>query len=177
MLLKIEQACVGVFRTKVDEAEQCKAQLQQAIANCKAEFVDICAALGEKPPLFDPKTGGSLKKELEIIIPQLEVMKKQKIERKDQIFSVLDQLQKLSKEISRIMENEIFFLIVFLNISFVPASNFGKCPVGDVESDGYTLRRAKEIQNVTSCLAVSESDITEPNILSVDLLNDVEAEG
>ena len=36
------------------------------------------------------------------------------------------------------MENEIFVLIVFLNIFFVPASNFGKCPVGDVESNGYT---------------------------------------
>lgn len=50
MLLQIEQECVEVFRTKVDEAEQCKAQLLKAIANCEAEFVDICTALGEKPP-------------------------------------------------------------------------------------------------------------------------------
>ncbi|KAL6130753.1 hypothetical protein ACLB2K_069132 [Fragaria x ananassa] len=262
MLLKIEEACMEVFRTKVDEAEQCKAQLQQAIANYEAEFVDICAALGEKPPHLDHKTGGSLKKELEIIIPQLEVMKKRKIERKDQIFSVLDQLQKISKEISRSLEDNLYKMVVeetdlslkrleelrrqlleyqdekrnrltlimdhmniLKSLCLVLGLDFehtihkihptlddreGEKDVTNITIEGLAnsiqilrevkiqrwhklqtlasallemwnlmdtpLEEQKRFQNVTSCLAVSESDITEPNILSVDLLNDVEAE-
>ncbi|KAM5584384.1 hypothetical protein ABKV19_003980 [Rosa sericea] len=39
-----------------------------------------------------------------------------------------------------------------------------------------TMEEQKKYQNVTSRIAASESDITEPNILYVDLLNDVEAE-
>ncbi|PRQ57651.1 putative microtubule-associated protein, MAP65/Ase1/PRC1 [Rosa chinensis] len=262
MLLKIEQQCVDVFRTKVDEAEQCKAQLQQAIANCEAEFLDICAVLGEKPPDFDHKISGSLKKEFEIIIPQLEVMKKRKIERKDQFFSVLDQLQRLSTEISRSLEDNLYKMVVeetdlslkrlaelhrqlleyqdekrnrlklimdhmsMLNsLCLVLGMDFkhtiheihptlddlnGEKDVTNSTIEGLAnsvqilrevkiqrwqrlemfasallemwnlmdtpMEEQKKFQNVTSRIAASESEITEPNILSVDLLNDVEAE-
>lgn len=50
MILTIEQECMEVFRTKVDDAKKCKALLQQEIASYEAKLVDICSALGEQPP-------------------------------------------------------------------------------------------------------------------------------
>lgn len=262
MLLKIEQECVEVFRTKVDEAEQCKAQLQKAIANCEAEFVDICTALGEKPPHFDRKASGSLKKELDNIIPPLEDMKKQKIERRDQFFAVLDQLQRISNEISRSLEDNQYKMVVeetdlslkrleelrrrllefqdekrnrlklimdhlsilnslcsVLGMDFKhtihgihPTLNEleGAKDASDSTIEGLAnsiqilgevkiqrwqrlqnfasallemwnlmdtpIEEQKKFQNVTSRIAASESEITEPNFLSIDLLNHVEAE-
>ncbi|XP_040361715.1 65-kDa microtubule-associated protein 3-like [Rosa chinensis] len=183
---------MGVFRTKVDEAKQCKAQLQQAIANCEAEFVDICAILGEKPLHFDHKISGSLKKELEIIIPQLEVMKKRKIERKDQLFSVLDQLQSLSTEISRSLEDNLYKMVVeetdlslkrleelhrqLLEYQDEKLQTFASALLEMWNLMGTTMEEQKKYQNVTSRIATSKYEITETNILSIDLLNDVEAE-
>lgn len=63
-------------------------------------------------PKFDRKASGSLKKELDIIIPLLEDMKKRKIERRDQFFAVLDQLQRISNEISRSLEDNQYKMVV-----------------------------------------------------------------
>lgn len=63
-------------------------------------------------PKFDRKASGSLKKELDNIIPPLEDMKKQKIERRDQFFAVLDQLQRISNEISRSLEDNQYKMVV-----------------------------------------------------------------
>lgn len=112
MILTIEQECMEVFRTKVDDAKKCKALLQQEIASYEAELVDICSALGEKPPHFDQNASGSLKKKLETIIPQLENMKMQKVERRDEFFVVLDQLQKISIQICRFTEDSLYKMVV-----------------------------------------------------------------
>lgn len=50
MLVEIEQKCVKVYRTKVDEAIKCKAQMQAEISRTRAEISDICFVLGEQPP-------------------------------------------------------------------------------------------------------------------------------
>lgn len=50
MLFEIEQACVEVYRRKVDEAIKCKAQLQAEISRTQAQISDICFALGEQLP-------------------------------------------------------------------------------------------------------------------------------
>lgn len=63
-------------------------------------------------PQFDRKASGSLKKELDTIIPPLEDMKKRKIERRDQFFAVLDQLQRISNEISRSFEDNQYKMVV-----------------------------------------------------------------
>ena len=49
MLLGLEQECLEVYRRKVDQANRCRAQLRQAIADSEAELAAICSAMGERP--------------------------------------------------------------------------------------------------------------------------------
>jgi len=49
MLMEIEQQCLEIYRRKVDQAYQCRAQLRQAIADAEAELAQIFSALGERP--------------------------------------------------------------------------------------------------------------------------------
>ncbi|XP_027338334.1 65-kDa microtubule-associated protein 3-like [Abrus precatorius] len=99
MLLEIEQKCLELYRKKVDEAKQCRAQIQQEIADYEAEIAGICAAIGEHPFYLEPKSGTSLKKERETVVSQLEEMHKLKTERKKQFLEVLCQLQNISSEL------------------------------------------------------------------------------
>lgn len=47
MLLELEQECLEVYRSKVDQANGCRAQLRQAIAEAEAELAAICSAMSE----------------------------------------------------------------------------------------------------------------------------------
>ena len=49
MLLELERECLEVYRRKVDQANRCRAQLRQAIADAEAELASICSAMGERP--------------------------------------------------------------------------------------------------------------------------------
>lgn len=49
MLLELEQECLEVYRRKVDQANRCRAQLRQTIADSEAELAAICSAMGERP--------------------------------------------------------------------------------------------------------------------------------
>lgn len=49
MLLELERECLEVYRRKVDQANKCRAQLRQAIADAEAELAAICSAIGEPP--------------------------------------------------------------------------------------------------------------------------------
>lgn len=49
MLLELEQECLEVYRRKVDQANRCRAQLRQGIADSEAELAAICSAMGERP--------------------------------------------------------------------------------------------------------------------------------
>lgn len=49
MLLELEQECLEVYRRKVDNANRCRAQLRQAIADSEAKLAAICSAMGERP--------------------------------------------------------------------------------------------------------------------------------
>lgn len=49
MLFELEQECLDAYRRKVDQANRCRAQLRQAVADAEAQLADICAALGERP--------------------------------------------------------------------------------------------------------------------------------
>jgi hypothetical protein len=48
-LLELEQECLDVYRRKVDQANRCRAQLRQSIAEAEAELAGICSAIGEPP--------------------------------------------------------------------------------------------------------------------------------
>ncbi|XP_021683598.1 65-kDa microtubule-associated protein 3 isoform X2 [Hevea brasiliensis] len=106
MLLELEQECLEVYRRKVDQANRNRAQLRQAIADSEAELAAICSAMGERPVhirqfvLFQAdKNAGSLKEELQRILPQLEDMRKRKLDRRNQFVEVLDEIQQISNEI------------------------------------------------------------------------------
>ncbi|CAI9092095.1 OLC1v1027250C1 [Oldenlandia corymbosa var. corymbosa] len=103
MLLELERECLEVYRRKVDQANKCRAQLRQAIADAEAELAAICSAMGERPVHIrqSDQTPGSLKEELKAILPQVEEMRKRKSERKKQFLEVLEQIQKLKCEIYR----------------------------------------------------------------------------
>ena len=49
MLLELERECLEVYRRKVDQANKCRAQLRQAIADAEAELAAICSSIGEPP--------------------------------------------------------------------------------------------------------------------------------
>lgn len=49
MLLQLERECLEVYRRKVDEANRCRAQLRQTIADAEAELAAICSSMGERP--------------------------------------------------------------------------------------------------------------------------------
>ncbi|CAL9163856.1 65-kDa microtubule-associated protein 3-like [Musa acuminata AAA Group] len=101
MLLELEQECLEVYRRKVDQANRCRAQLRQAIADSEAELAAICSAMGE-PPVHTRQSNqraGSLKEELESITPQLEEMRMKKVERLNHFIEVIEQIRKISLEI------------------------------------------------------------------------------
>ncbi|KAJ4955309.1 hypothetical protein NE237_012092 [Protea cynaroides] len=101
MLLQLEQECLEVYRRKVDQANRCRAQLRQTIADSEAELASICSAMGERPAHIkqcDQKSG-NLKEELRAIVPELEEMRNRKCERRNQFIEVLQKIQKISNEI------------------------------------------------------------------------------
>lgn len=101
MLLELERECLEVYRRKVDQANRCRAQLRQAIADSEAELAAICSAMGERPVHIrqTEQKAGSLKDELTTILPQLEEMRKRKLDRKTQFLDIIGQIQKVSTEI------------------------------------------------------------------------------
>ncbi|XP_010245134.1 PREDICTED: 65-kDa microtubule-associated protein 3-like isoform X2 [Nelumbo nucifera] len=103
MLLELERECLEVYRRKVDQANRCRAQLRQAIADNEAELATICSAMGERPVHIrqSDQNSGRLKEELAAIIPQLEEMRKRKCDRRNQFLEVLEQIQRISNEICK----------------------------------------------------------------------------
>ncbi|XP_052186489.1 65-kDa microtubule-associated protein 3-like [Diospyros lotus] len=265
MLLELEQECLEVYRRKVDQANRCRAQLRQAIADSEAELAAICSAMGERPVHIrqSDHNPGNLKEELKAILPQLEEMRKRKCERRNEFVEVLEQIHKISIEIQRAPEytasstvvNEtdlslrkleelqrelqalqkeksdrlkhVLDLLNTLNSQCLVLGMDFKQTVNEVhpslgnDSEGSknisndtierlstAIQRFREVkiqrmqrlqdlatsmlelwnlmdtpieeqqmfQNVTSNIAASEDEITEPNMLSVDFINYVEAE-
>ncbi|KAK4839986.1 hypothetical protein QYF36_026463 [Acer negundo] len=101
MLLELEQECLEVYRRKVDQANRCRAQLRQTIADSEAELAAICSAMGERPVHIrqSDQNIGSLKEELEKILPQMEEMRKRKSDRRKQFVEVLQHIQMIKNEI------------------------------------------------------------------------------
>ncbi|CAL5397983.1 unnamed protein product [Camellia sinensis] len=104
MLLELEQECLEAYRTKVDQANQSRAQLRKAVADSESELAYICSVMGERP-LHTKQCAGSLKKELEAVMPLLEEMRKKKFERRSQFVEVLDKIKNISKEMCISLED------------------------------------------------------------------------
>ncbi|XP_010555626.1 PREDICTED: 65-kDa microtubule-associated protein 3-like [Tarenaya hassleriana] len=101
MLLELERECLEVYRRKVDHANRCRAQLRQAIADSEAQLAAICSAMGERPVHIrqSDQNAGSLKEELELILPQLEEMQKRKSERRNRQKPFLEEEKQTPKNI------------------------------------------------------------------------------
>ncbi|CAO2829432.1 unnamed protein product [Amaranthus hypochondriacus] len=140
MLLELEQECLEVYRRKVDQANRCRAQLRQAIADSEAELAAICSSLGERPLHIRQadQTVGSLQEELNAILPQLEEMRKSKIERRSQFLDVIGQIQKVA--------TELYGSVVYDSSMAV------------VDENDLSLRRLEELQNHMESLQQEKSD-------------------
>ncbi|CAH8351059.1 unnamed protein product [Eruca vesicaria subsp. sativa] len=101
MLLELERECLEVYRRKVDQANRCRAQLRQAIADAEAELASICSSMGERPVHIrqSDQSVGSLKQELGTILPELEEMQKRKSERRNQFLLVLEEIENITNDI------------------------------------------------------------------------------
>ncbi|GER26393.1 microtubule-associated protein 65-4 [Striga asiatica] len=104
MLFELEQECLDAYRKKVDQASRSRAQLRQAVADAEAQLADISSVMGDRPVHVN-KSSGSLKKELQAIMPLLEDMKKKRDERKAQFSEVLRQINCIAKELSGSIED------------------------------------------------------------------------
>ncbi|WOK98817.1 65-kDa microtubule-associated protein 3-like [Canna indica] len=137
VLLDIEQECLEVYRRKVDQANRCRAQLRQAIADYEAELASICSAMGEPPVHIrqSNKRVGSLREELKSITPQLEEMSRRKAERLNQFFEVIEQIKKISNEIMPDEYNPSKFI--------VDQSDLSTRKLEDLYRDLETLRTLK----------------------------------
>lgn len=62
MLVELEQECLEIYRSKVDEANRCRAQLRRAISDSEAEVAAICSAMDELQVHSTRQVGGSLLK-------------------------------------------------------------------------------------------------------------------
>ncbi|XP_027107814.2 65-kDa microtubule-associated protein 3-like [Coffea arabica] len=111
MIFELEQECLQAYRRKVDQASQCRAQLQQAVADSDSELAFIYAALGERP-MHVRQTSGSLKVELQAVTSELEQMRKRKMERKNHFIEVVEQIDNISKELSVSSEETLSMTIV-----------------------------------------------------------------
>ncbi|XP_019413522.1 PREDICTED: 65-kDa microtubule-associated protein 3-like isoform X1 [Lupinus angustifolius] len=101
MLFELEQECLGVYRRKVDQANQSRAQLKQEIADSEADLAAICSAMGELPIHIrqSDQIARNLKEELARIRPELEDMRRRKSERRNQFIEVEEQIRSISNEI------------------------------------------------------------------------------
>ncbi|XP_022735076.1 65-kDa microtubule-associated protein 3-like [Durio zibethinus] len=264
MLLELERECLEVYRRKVDQANRCRAQLRRTIADSEAELAAICSAMGERPVhIRQPEQNvGSLKEELSKILPQLEEMKKKKIERRNQFLEVLEQIEKITNEIygstesvssktvvdetdlslrkleelhsqlhelqieksdrlkqvqdrlyrlnslCLVMGMDFKLTVTAVHPSLGDSEGFWSISNNTIEQLATLIKRLREVklqrmqrlqdlattmlelwnlmdtpieeqqmfQNVTCNIAASEHEITEPNTLSVDFINYVEAE-
>lgn len=140
ILIDIEQECLEVYRRKVDQANQCRAQLRQVIADSEAEIEAICNTMGERPvQIWQPgHNPGNLKEELSAIIPRLEETRKWKCDRRNQFVEVLGQIQKISSELQ---------------------CSSGYTPASAIESEtDLSLRKLEELQRELQALQKEMSD-------------------
>lgn len=110
MLFELEKECLEVYRRKVDQANQCRAQLRQAVASSEAELALICSALGERPT-HTRQSSRSLKMELQTIIPQLQEMQRRKKERSLQFTDVLEQIHNITRDLCSSLDENAFVAV------------------------------------------------------------------
>ncbi|TVU33555.1 hypothetical protein EJB05_25380 [Eragrostis curvula] len=105
MLQALEEDCLNVYRTKVEQVRQHRAQLKREIADSVAEVAAICATIGEPPTTVQTacsslKGTGNLKEELGLIAPELAEMRRRRDERRRQFLDVTERLNRIRQEMN-----------------------------------------------------------------------------
>ncbi|KAJ7945545.1 65-kDa microtubule-associated protein 8 [Quillaja saponaria] len=101
VLLDLEQECIEVYRRKVDNANKSRTCLHQELAEAEAEFTHLLLSLSEQSlPRRPEKMAGTLKEQLDSIIPELKELWLRKEERVSQFRAVQGQIQKICAEIA-----------------------------------------------------------------------------
>ncbi|XP_058205730.1 65-kDa microtubule-associated protein 3-like [Rhododendron vialii] len=140
MLLDIEQECLEVYKRMVDQANRCRAQLRQAIADYQAEIAAIYSAMGERQVQIRQSDHNpcSLKEEHTAIILQLEEMQKRKCDRRNQVREVLEQIQQISSEMQCLSRYTLASTVV--------------------DETDLSLRKLEELQGELQALQKEKSD-------------------
>ncbi|KAG0531502.1 hypothetical protein BDA96_04G028100 [Sorghum bicolor] len=104
-LQALEEECLNVYRTKVDQVRQHRAQLKREIADSVAEVAAICATIGEPPSTVHTACSslqgtGSLKEELGLIAPELAEMRRKREERRRQFADVTQRVNRMQEEMN-----------------------------------------------------------------------------
>ncbi|PUZ73861.1 hypothetical protein GQ55_1G021400 [Panicum hallii var. hallii] len=105
MLQALEEECLNVYRAKVEQVRQHRAQLKREIADSVAEVAAICATIGEPPATVQTACSslqgtGSLKEELGSIAPELAEMRRRREERRRQFSDVTERVNRIHQEMN-----------------------------------------------------------------------------
>lgn len=140
MLLEIERECMNVYRRKVDEASNAKAQLHRTVAAKEAELAALMASLGDHT-LYSQieKKGSSLKEQLASVTPILEDMRVKKEERIKEFADIRAQIKKITAEITGCANQN--------NVSFI-----------HTDDQDLSLRKLNEYQAQLRILQKDKSD-------------------
>ncbi|CAN1242310.1 65-kDa microtubule-associated protein 1 [Linum perenne] len=107
MLLQIDQECLDVYKRKVEQAANSRAELLQTLSDANIELSTLISSLGDKSSVGIPeKTSGTIKEQLEAIAPALEQLWKQKEERVNEFSDVQSQIQKICREIAGSVDSD-----------------------------------------------------------------------
>ncbi|XP_072980190.1 65-kDa microtubule-associated protein 3-like isoform X1 [Typha angustifolia] len=138
VLLELEQECLNIYRRKVDQVNQYRAQLQKEVADAEAEIVAICSVIGEPPALVQKsnQSAGSLKEELGLIIPLLEEMQRKKENRRNQFIDIMQQIQIILHE-------------------FRPTDDFSKV---DIDESDLSTRKLEDLYGKLQLLEREKAD-------------------
>ncbi|XP_034576571.1 65-kDa microtubule-associated protein 3 [Setaria viridis] len=105
MLHALEEECLNVYRAKVEQVRQHRAQLRREIADSVAEVAAICATIGEPPATVQTACSslqgtGSLKEELGSIAPELAEMRRRREDRRRQFSDVTERVNRIQQEMN-----------------------------------------------------------------------------
>ncbi|KAL5994705.1 hypothetical protein ACLOJK_024758 [Asimina triloba] len=106
MLLQLDQECVDVYRKFLENANKCKADLHQMLADAEAEAAQLVSALGERERAsyilvgFSEKPKGTLQEQISTIKPHLEDLRRTKEARMKEFSEIHSQIVRISAEIA-----------------------------------------------------------------------------
>ncbi|KAF3568656.1 hypothetical protein DY000_02011494 [Brassica cretica] len=197
ILNEIEDECRNIYIGKIEKVKEERSRLRQDIVDSEARVIAICSVMEEPSgpgrQQQSDQCGRSLKEELGKILLKLEDMKKRKSERKNQFIQVIEDIKCIRDEISG--ESDETCSSDFS----VDESDLSLRKLEELHRELYTLQEQKLQDLVTTMLefwnlmdtsaeeqqkfmsiscniAATVSEITKPNSLSRDSLEEVKAE-